>query len=177
MSVGTTVSTTTMPATISSTNATAASGVLYAAAKPAAVPAAISTRRSSADRRSRVLTAYPAVPPNWISGPSRPSEPPHTIAHHDATDLTTVTTTDSLPRPSATASITSLTPPPPRFAISSVIAPAASAPTIGSTSRHGHEAALIAATILVTPAIACVTPASDARNAIAKAPAASATST
>src|SRR5262245_15581676 len=99
----------------------------------------------------RAPIASPDVPPNWISGPSRPSEPPHTIAHHDAADFTDVTTIDRRARPSATASMTSLTPPPPRLAIVIDSRPPANAPNIGTVNRHHHAAFSMASTTFATP--------------------------
>jgi hypothetical protein len=61
---GTTVSSATTPTTTSSTNSTAANGVLYAAVKPAAVPAAINTRVRGNGNSRRSLSHLPAAPPN-----------------------------------------------------------------------------------------------------------------
>jgi hypothetical protein len=99
-----------MPMIVSRTNSTAAKGVLYAAANPAAVPAATSTRASLSDTPKTRDAVAPSDPPNSMSGPSRPNDMPVAIALQDPATRQAVTLRDNLTLPSATASITLLTP-------------------------------------------------------------------
>src|SRR4249919_1773144 len=81
--VGSNASGAAMPTIVSNTNKTAANGVLYAAANPAAVPAATSTRVRSRDVVMTRPSAAPSEPPNSINGPSRPIDIPVAIANQD----------------------------------------------------------------------------------------------
>ena len=97
--------------------------------------------------RSRAPIHSPAAPPNWISGPSRPSEPPEAIANQAAADFSRVTRIDRCTPPSTTASITLPTPPPPRArATSRPSAPATRPPSAGKATRAHTGAARMAVT-------------------------------
>src|SRR5262249_37433705 len=125
---------------------------------------------------SRSPTHFPIAPPNWISGPSRPSDPPEAIASHDAADFCKVTRIGRSTLPSATASITLPTPPlvrrPPP---SRPTAPPPKPPSAGNPPRAQPGAARIADTTSLAPT-QCSTAASEARKPTAKAAAATATS-
>src|SRR6185503_15143510 len=88
-----------IPAIVSSTNSVAANGVLYAAAKPAAVPAPTNTRVWARDVSTVRPTAAPNAPPTSINGPSRPMDRPPAIATHDDATRDAVAGSDNRTRP------------------------------------------------------------------------------
>jgi len=161
--------------TISTTNSTAATGALYADANPAATPVASTMRAVMLSSWNTRRAASPAAAPNWISGPSRPSELPEAIASHDANASSALRVSGSRTRPSTIASITKPTPAPSRSrAATSRISPTSRPPTAGSTIRSHAGMATIIAT-LPPPPSSRSTAVSAPRNAIANPAATSAT--
>jgi len=155
------------PTIVSRTNSTAANGVLYAAAKPAAVPDAISTRVRSCGVFMIRPTAAPSVPPTSISGPSRPMDMPPAIAVHDEATRDIVVRSESCTLPRTTASITLLTPC--RVALNLEITPAAAPPAAGTQRRSHHGRFVIASTTSVALKTARYQSARRLRNTMAKA--------
>ena len=136
-----------IPTIVSRTNSTAANGVLYAAAKPAAVPAATRIRVCVSETARARPSAAPMAPPTSIKGPSRPIEIPPARAAHEESTRGPVARSESWTLPRATASMTLLTPCAGALRTRAIV-PADAAATHGTTRRsHGGKPAIAATTL------------------------------
>ena len=119
-------------------------------------------------------SAAPSEPPNSISGPSRPIDIPVAMADQDESTRETVVRSESCTFPSATASMTLLTPWT-GVARSLAIRPAPAPPTAGRPTRIHHGSLAIASTTLPAPRAIRYQRVSELRNAMANAAAPRAT--